>query len=159
MAAPRDRLDDIEARYEELTGELASPEVAQNPARLRDLGKQHSELAEIVGAYRSYRRALAQAEEAKAMVRDERDPEMAAFLRAEQDSAEAKAAELQERLEVLLLPKDPNDERDVVLEIRAGTGGVEAALFATDLYEMYRRYAERQAWRTEVLSSSPSELG
>jgi peptide chain release factor 1 len=159
MAAPRDRLDDIEARYEQLTGELASPEVARDPARLRDLGKQHSELAEIVGVYRSYRYALAQAEEAKAMAKDERDAEMAAFLRTEQESAETKAAELQDRLEVLLLPKDPNDERDVVLEIRAGTGGQEAALFATDLYEMYRRYAERQAWRTEVLSSSPSELG
>jgi peptide chain release factor 1 len=159
MAAPRERLDEIEARYDELTNELASPDVAQNPARLRELGKAHSELAEVVAVYRSYRDALAQADEARSMARDERDPEMAAYLRGEQEAAEGRAAELHDRLEVLLIPKDPNDDRDVVVEIRAGTGGQEAALFATDLYEMYRRFAERQGWRTDVLSSSPSELG
>jgi peptide chain release factor 1 len=159
MVAPRERLDEIEARYDELTRELSGPEVARDPARLRELGKRHAELAEIVGAYRALRAAKAQAEEAASMARDERDPEMAAFLRAEEQAAEARGAELRDRLEVLLLPKDPNDDRDVVVEIRAGTGGQEAALFATDLYEMYRRYAERRGWRTEVLSSSPSELG
>ena len=93
------------------------------------------------------------------MARQERDPEMAAFLKGEEEAAGRKAAELQKHLETLLLPKDPNDDKDVVVEIRAGAGGQEASLFAGDLYEMYRRYAERRRWKTDVLSSSPSDLG
>jgi peptide chain release factor 1 len=155
----RERLDEIEQRYEELTRELSSPEVASDPARLRELGRKHSELEEIVVAYRSYKAAVAQAEEARALAKDEKDPEMAEFLRSEVTSAERRASELEKKLEVMLLPRDPFDEKDVVVEIRAGTGGQEAALFATDLYEMYRRYAERRRWKTDVLSSSPSELG
>jgi len=93
------------------------------------------------------------------MARQERDPEMAAYLRDEEETAGRKAAELQRQLETLLIPKDPNDDKDVVVEIRAGTGGQEASLFAGDLYEMYRRYAERRRWKTDVLSSSPSDLG
>jgi peptide chain release factor 1 len=155
----RARLDEIEERYEALTRELSKPEVASDPARLRDLGKKHSELHEIVSAYRSYRDATSQAEEARLLAREEKDSEMAAFLRGEQAEAERRAAELEERLQGMLLPKDPNEERNVVLEIRAGTGGQEAALFAADLFEMYQRYAERHRWKTEVLSSSPSDLG
>jgi len=155
----RARLDEIEERYEELTRELSKPEVASDPARLRDLGKKHSELHEIVSANRSYRIATSQAEEARLLAREEKDPEMAAFLRGEQAEAESRAAEFEERLQAMLLPKDPNEERNVVLEIRAGTGGQEAALFAADLFEMYQRYAERHRWKTEVLSSSPSDLG
>jgi peptide chain release factor 1 len=155
----RARLDEIEERYEELTRELSKPEVASDPARLRDLGKKHSELHEIVSAYRSYLIATSQAEEARLLAREEKDPEMAAFLRGEQAEAESRAAEFEERLQAMLLPKDPNEERNVVLEIRAGTGGQEAALFAADLFEMYQRYAERHRWKTEVLSSSPSDLG
>jgi peptide chain release factor 1 len=155
----RERLDEIERRYEELTRELSSPEVASDPARLRELGKKHADLEEIVTAYRAYKAAAAQAEEARAMAKDEKDQEMAEFLRSEVATAEARAAVLEKQLEVMLLPKDPFDEKDVVVEIRAGTGGQEAALFATDLYEMYRRYAERRRWKTDVLSSSPSELG
>jgi peptide chain release factor 1 len=155
----RERLEEIEERYEQLTRELAAPEVAADPARLRDLGRRHAELHEVVTAYRAYRDALRQAEEARGLAREERDPEMAAFLRAEESEAERRAAELERRLEALLVPRDPNDDRDVVLEIRAGAGGQEAALFASDLLEMYRRYAERRGWRSEVLSSSPSDLG
>jgi peptide chain release factor 1 len=155
----RERLDEIERRYEELTRELSQPEVASDPSRLRELGRQHAELQDIVAADRKYREALRQAEEARALVREEKDREMADFFRAEADAAQSRATELERQIEVLLLPKDPNDDKDVVLEIRAGTGGQEASLFAGDLYEMYRRYAERRRWKTDVLSSSPSDLG
>jgi peptide chain release factor 1 len=154
-----ERLEQIEARYDELTRELSSPEVASDPGRLRELGKRHAELHDIVTTYRKYREALGHAEEARLLAKEEKNPEMAAYFREEEAAAEGRAADLEQRLEVLLLPKDPNDEKDVVLEIRAATGGQEAALFAGDLFEMYRRYAERQGWRTDVLSSSPSDLG
>jgi peptide chain release factor 1 len=154
-----ERLHELVERYEELTQELSKPEVASDPARLRDLGKQHAALQPVVTAYRAWQDALQQAEEARTLAKEERDPEMAAFLRSEQDVAERKAAELESELEALLVPKDPNDDRSVVVEIRAGTGGQEAALFAGDLYEMYQRYAERNRWKTDVLSSSPSDLG
>ena len=155
----RERLEEIESRYEDLSRELASPDVVGDPARLRELGRRHSELQEIVRVSRAYREATKQAEEARLLARQERDPEMAEYLRQEEVAAQASAEELERRLEVLLLPKDPNDDKDVVLEIRAGTGGQEASLFASDLYEMYRRYAERNRWKTDVLSSSPSDLG
>jgi peptide chain release factor 1 len=155
----QERLEKIETRYDELTRELSSPEVASDPARLRDLGKRHAELHDIVTTYRMYRAALGHAEEARVMAKEEKNPEMAAYFREEEAAADRRAADLEQRLEVLLLPKDPMDEKDVVLEIRAATGGQEAALFAGDLFEMYRRYAERQGWRTDVLSSSPSDLG
>jgi peptide chain release factor 1 len=154
-----ERLNELVERYEELTRELSKPEVVSDPARLRDLGKQHAVLQPVVTAYRAWREALRQAEEARTLAKEERDPEMVAFLRGEQDAAERKAAELETELEALLVPKDPNDAKSVVVEIRAGTGGQEAALFAGDLYEMYQRYAERNRWKTEVLSSSPSDLG
>jgi peptide chain release factor 1 len=155
----RERLDEIEARYEELTRELSSPEVASDRSRLRDLGRRHAELQEIVTAYRNFRDALRQAEEARLLAKEEKNPEMAAYFKDEEAAAERKAADLEHRLEVLLLPKDPNDEKDVVLEIRAGAGGQEAALFAGELLEMYRRYADRRGWQTDVLSSSPGDLG
>src|SRR5437867_11722524 len=157
--AIRDRLEELEHRYDELTRELSSPEVAADPARLRELGKRHAELHEIVVAHRARERALEQAREARSLAREERDPEMAAFFRSEAAEAEESAAKLEGELEVLLLPKDPNDDKNVVLEIRAGVGGQEAALFAGELLEMYRRYAERRKWKSDVLSSSPSELG
>src|SRR6266540_680906 len=134
-----DRLRDIEARYEAVQAELSSPGVAEDRDRLRRLGKELSELGEIVVPYREYRLALTAAEEAGA--------------------AEDRAAGLRKRLEELLVPKDPNDAKDVVLEIRAGPGGQEAMLWAGDLYELYRRYAERRRYKTEVLSASPSDLG
>ena len=155
----RERLDEIEAAHEKLTQELSSPDVVSDPARLRDLGKRHRELDEIVTAYRAYKKALADAEEARALAREEKDPDAQAYFRDEAERAAAQAQELEGQLEILLLPKDPYDEKNVVLEIRAGTGGEEAALFAGDLYEMYRRYAEGRRWKTDVLSSSPSDLG
>ncbi len=155
----RERLEEIERTYEELTRELSSPDVASDHARLRDLGRKHRELEDIVAATREYRKALSEAEEARSLARAEEDPESREFYRQEAAQAEEQARKLEERLEVLLLPRDPNDQKNVVLEIRAGAGGQEAALFAADLLGMYRRYAERRGWRTEVLSSSPSDLG
>ena len=153
------RLAEIEARFEAVGREMSSPDAASDLERLRTLGKQYAELGEVVAPLREYREALAQAEEARTMARDEADPEMAAFLTGEADQAEARATALRARLEELLIPKDPNDAKDVVLEIRAGAGGQEAALWAGDLYEMFRRYAERRRYKSEVLSSSPSDLG
>ena len=153
------RLAEIERRFEEVEREMTSPDVVALPERLRELGKVYAELREIVEPYREYRAVLRQLEEARELARRERDPEMAAYFREEAERAEARAAELRERLELLLVPRDPNDEKDVVVEIRAGAGGQEAALWAGELLEMYRRYAERHGFRTDVLSSSPSDLG
>jgi len=155
----RERLEAVEARYEELTRELSSPEVASDHARLRELGKQHRELEEIVSLFRQYRKALADAEDARGLAREEQDAETREYFRQEADRAAKEAEELERKLEILLLPKDPYDEKNVILEIRAGAGGQEAALFATDLLGMYRRYAEARGWKTEILSSSPSDLG
>ena len=156
---PSERLDEIEARYQRVQAEMASPDVARDPGRLRRLGKQFAELGEIVLPYREYRQTLAHAEEAREMASGEADSEMAAFLREEADTAAAKAIELRARLEELLVPKDPNEGKDVLVEIRAGAGGQEAALWAGELFEMYRHVAERRLWKTEVLSASPSDLG
>jgi peptide chain release factor 1 len=155
----RERLEEIERSYDELTRELSAPEVASDPARLRDLGRRHSELEEIVTVGRAWRKALSDVEDARALARDERDPETQTYFRQEAERAQREAADLERQLELLLLPKDPNDDKDVLVEIRAGAGGDEAALFAADLLEMYRRYAERHRWKTEVLSSSPSSAG
>ena len=155
----RERLEEIEREHERLTAELSKPDVASDLAKLRDLGKRHRELEEIVQTRRAWDQALTDAEEDRGVAREEQDPEAAATWRDEAEQAAERAGKLEAELEVLLLPKDPNDERNVVVEIRAGTGGDEATLFARDLFEMYRRYAERHRWKTEVLSSSPSDLG
>ena len=154
-----DRLAEVEARYERVQAEMASPDVATDPERLRRLGKDFADLQEIVVPYREYREARRQAEEARTLAETEAEPEMAAYLREEADAGDARATELRTRLEELLVPKDPNDARDVIVEIRAGAGGEEAALWAGDLLELYRQYADRRGWKTDVLSASPSELG
>jgi peptide chain release factor 1 len=153
------RLHEIEARLDQVEAEMAMPEVASDPGKLRRLGKDYAELQEIVAPYREYREALRQAHEALALARDESDPEMVAFLGDEAAAADARAAELRIRLEQLLVTKDPNDDKNVVVEIRAGAGGQEAALWAGELFELYRLYAERRRWKTDVLSASPSDLG
>jgi peptide chain release factor 1 len=155
----QERLQEIEAAHADLTEELSKPEVASDQNRLRDLGKRHRELDEIVQTAKAWRQARADEEDARGLAKAEVDPESQAFYRSEAESSAVKAGELQQRLEVLLLPKDPNDDRNVVLEIRAGAGGQEAALFAGDLFGMYRRYAERHRWKTDVLSSSPADVG
>jgi peptide chain release factor 1 len=154
-----DRLAEIESRYEELSREMASPGVSSDRGQLRRLGKELAELEEIVAPYRGYREARRQAEEARSLAKAEADPEMEAFLRDEAESAEERASELRRKLELLLVPRDPNDDKDVVVEIRAGAGGQEAALWAGELFELYRHYAERHGWRSDTLATSPSDLG
>ena len=156
---PSDRFEEIERRFEELNRELSSPEVASDPSRLRDLGKQHAELEEIVRTHRAMDEAGRQAVEWRDMAKDEKDLDLTAELRSEAAAAEQRAADLKAQFEALMIPKDPNDQKDVLVEIRAGTGGQEAALFAGEIYEMYQRYAEAQRWKVEVLSSSPADIG
>lgn len=154
-----ERLQQIEKKYLEVERQLSDPEVASRPERLRELGKLRAEMEEIVHTYRRYRLAKEEAESAGRMLAEESDPEMRALAEQEIGAQETLASELEESLRVLLLPKDPNDEKDVIVEIKAGEGGEESALFAGDLYRMYLKYAERRGWKTEVLSSNPSDLG
>jgi peptide chain release factor 1 len=153
------RLDEIEARFEQIEAEMAAPATASDPDRLRTLGKDHAELQQVVATYREYREALREADEGRALAKDEPDPEMGQYLRAEAEAAHARAEQLRARLEELLVPKDPNERRNVLVEIRAGAGGEEAALWAGELLELYRHYAERRRWKTDVLAASPSGLG
>jgi peptide chain release factor 1 len=153
------RLAEVEERFERVQAEMAEPGVATDPDRLRTLGKEFSELQEIVAPLREYREARRQGEEARALAKGEADVEMAAFLREEADAADAKARDVLARLEQLLVPRDPNDGKDVVVEIRPGAGGDEAALWAGELFELYRHYAERRRWKTDVLTAQPSDLG
>jgi peptide chain release factor 1 len=153
------RLEEVAARHAQVQAEMASPDVVTDPTRLRDLGKAFAELDEIVKPYEAYREVLRQSQEAHGLAEAETDPEMAAYLREEAERLGSEAAELRGRLEQLLIPRDPNEGKDVIVEIRAGAGGEEAALWAGDLFEMYRRLAERQRWKTDVLATSPSDLG
>jgi peptide chain release factor 1 len=151
-----ERLDQIEARYEELTHALASPEIIGDSAKYQKAAKAHSEITPVVEKYREYKDLKKGIADSKALLADEKDPEMRAYAQEELDRLESRVGGVEEELKVLLLPKDPNDEKNVILEIRAGTGGDEATLFAAELFRMYDRYAESKRWRVEVLSSSES---
>ncbi|MCY0879192.1 MAG: peptide chain release factor 1 [Firmicutes bacterium] len=152
------RLESTKARYYELQEEMASPQVLADPALARRYGQELAEWAEIVQYYDRYRAALEEWETARELARDD-DPETREWALAEVDRWKAECQRLEQRLAELLAPSDPNDRKNVVVEIRAGAGGEEAALFAADLYRMYVRYAERHGWRTEVLSSNPTDIG
>jgi len=154
-----ERLDQIEARYEELTQALASPEVIGDSAKYQKTAKAHSEIAEIVEKYHECKDLKKGIAESKAVLADEKDPEMRAYAQEELQKLEPRLATIEEELKVLLLPKDPNDEKNVILEIRAGTGGDEATLFAAEMFRLYDRYAESQKWKVEVLSTSESSAG
>ncbi len=154
-----ERLDQIEARYEELTHALASPEVINDSAKYQKTAKAHSEIAPVVEKYREFKDLKKGIAESKAVLADEKDSEMRAYAQEELDKLEARMSAAEDELKVLLLPKDPNDEKDVILEIRAGTGGDEATLFAAEMFRMYSRYAEAQRWKVEVLSTSESGVG
>ena len=154
-----ERLDQIEARYEELTSALASPEIVTDSARYQKTAKAHSEIAPIVEKYREYKDLTRGIAESKAVLADEKDADMRAYAQDELTQLEARVAQVEADLKILLIPKDPNDEKDVILEIRAGTGGDEATLFADEMFRMYSRYAETQGWKVEVLSTSESSVG
>ncbi len=153
-----DRLREIEARYDELTTQMASPEVAADPSRLAEIGRELASLEPVVAAIRAWNAVRDELAATREMTRDP-DEEVRALARDELEALEAREAELEDELKLLLVPRDPNDDRDVIMEIRAGAGGDEAALFAADLFRMYARYAERQRWRMELLSSSEGPSG
>jgi peptide chain release factor 1 len=154
-----DRLNEIEARFEQIQAEMSSLEAATDHDRMRTLGRLFAELEQIVRPYREYRRAAADAAEAREVAAAEPDAEMAEAFEEEARTASERAEALRGRLEKLLVPKDPNEGKDLILEIRAGAGGQEAALWAGDLFEMYERLADRRKWKTDVLASAPAEVG
>jgi peptide chain release factor 1 len=154
-----ERLNQIESRYDELTRALASPEVINDSAKYQKTAKAHSELSEIVEKYREYKDLQRGIEESKAMIAEESDAELKQYAQEELIRLEGRLAATEADLKLLLVPKDPNDEKNVILEIRAGTGGDEATLFAAEMFRMYSRYAEAQRWKVEVLSTSESGVG
>jgi len=154
-----ERLDQIEARYEELTQALASPEIVTDSAKYQKTAKAHSEIAPVVEKYREYKDLTQGIVESKVVLAEEKDPDMRAYAQEELDKLQSRVGSIEEELKVLLLPKDPNDEKNIILEIRAGTGGDEATLFAAEIFRMYTRYAEMQRWKVEVLSTSESSAG
>lgn len=154
-----DKLNEIESTYKDLEKQLSQPEVYQDRQRYAELARSHAELAEVIASMREYREALKEAEEAKELLGEEHDAEMQQFLRDSLEEAEGRSKELERKIKLLLIPSDPRDSKDVIMEIRAGAGGEEAGLFAGDLYRMYTHYADSRGWQAETLSSSPSDLG
>ncbi|MDR3394151.1 MAG: peptide chain release factor 1 [Parasulfuritortus sp.] len=150
------KLDQLDQRLEELNRFLASAEATADMDQYRKLNREHAEIEPVVQRYRAYRQTEADLASAREMLTD---PEMKELAEAELEDGKARQAELEAELQVLLLPRDPNDERNLFLEIRAGTGGNESALFAGALFRMYARYAERQRWKLEIMSESPGEVG
>jgi peptide chain release factor 1 len=153
------KLDSIEARYNDLTAQISSPEVLADSARFQKLAKTHADMAEVVNKYREAKQLEQGLREAKQMALESDDAEMRQMAHDEEKQLATQKERIEGELKLLLLPKDPNDEKSVILEIRAGTGGDEAGLFAGELFRMYSRYAEGQKWRVEVLESSPTSLG
>ena len=154
-----DRLESIARRYREIEQEMGRPEVASDHEKVTRLAREQRSLREIVEAYDAYRRARTEMESAREMVRHEKDVEMQEYMRSEERRAAEQVAQLEEKLKVLLLPKDPNDDRDVVVEIQGAEGGDEAALFAADLFRMYTRWAEKKGWKVDVVDASPTGIG
>ena len=154
-----EKLDQLDTRYQEMTEQLSSAEVVADSSRFQKLAKQHAELAEIVAKHREYKQIEKDLAGAHQMVLESEDAEMRQMAHDEEKQLSERKQVVEHELKLLLLPKDPNDEKNVIVEIRAGTGGDEAALFAGELFRMYSRYAETQGWKVEVLESSPSSLG
>ena len=154
-----DRLEDLLIRYEEGMGELQEPDVANDTERFRKLMKEQSDLAPIVEAFKEYKQCRQNVEDSLVMLEEESDEEMRELAKEELNEAKARIEELERELKILLLPKDPNDDKNVIVEIRAGAGGDEAALFATEIYRMYVHYAESRRWRPEMISLNENGIG
>ncbi|MDD6216900.1 MAG: peptide chain release factor 1 [Roseburia sp.] len=154
-----ENLEDTQIRLEELMSELSEPDVASNPDRFRRLMKEQSELTPIVNAYKEYKQCKQNIEDSLAMLEEESDEEMRELAKEELNEAQARMEELENELKILLLPKDPNDDKNVIVEIRAGAGGDEAALFAAEIYRMYVHYAESRKWKVEVLECEEIGIG
>ncbi len=151
-------LEDVVDRFREVEGLLSDPAIISDQKRYRDLAKEHADLSEVVAVYRKYKQVCGDIEGNRELLQDS-DPEMKELAKAELPELEEEQKELEEQLRLLLLPKDPNDDKNIILEIRAGTGGDEAALFAADLFRMYNRYADRNGWKVEMMSSSETDGG
>ncbi len=154
-----DRLEDLVLRYEEIMNQLSEPDVANDAARFRNLMKEQSDLAPIVETYKQYKQAKQSIEDSLLMLEEESEEEMRELAKEELNDARAKQEELENKLKVLLLPKDPNDDKNVIVEIRAGAGGDEAALFAAEIYRMYVHFAERRRWKIETLEVEEIGIG
>ena len=154
-----DRLEDLVIRYQEVMGELQEPDVANDPERFRKLMKEQSDLAPIVEAYQEYKNCKQNVEESLMILEEESDEEMRELAKEELNESKARIEELEQELKILLLPKDPNDSKNVIVEIRAGAGGDEAALFAAEIYRMYVKYAESRRWKTEMMSLNENGIG
>ncbi len=159
MSGMLDRLDEVARRFAELRAEQARPEVLSDPRRLAEVSRRLAEIEPIVTAYQNYRRLLEEERGARQVLAEERDPELRAMAEDELATLKGALAALEEQLKILLLPADPNDARNVILEIRAGTGGEEAALFAADLLRMYTRHAELKRWRVSLTDLSEAGMG
>ena len=154
-----DRLDDTLMRYEEMMNQLSEPDVANDPERFKRLMKEQSDLTPIVEVYKEYKQCKQNVEDSLAMLDEESDEEMRELAKEELNESKARIEELEQELKVLLLPKDPNDDKNVIVEIRAGAGGDEAALFAAEIYRMYVHYAESQRWKVETLEMEEIGIG
>ncbi|OLO42265.1 peptide chain release factor 1 [Alkalihalophilus pseudofirmus] len=154
-----ERLQSLEDRYDRLNEMLSDPEVISDSKKLREYSKEQSDLEETVQAYREYKSVVEQYKEARAMLEEKLDHEMHVMVKEEISELSKQQAELEARLKILLLPKDPNDDKNVIMEIRGAAGGDEAALFAGDLYRMYSRFAETQGWKTEVMEANTTGVG
>jgi peptide chain release factor 1 len=153
------KLEELEQKYNELSELLSDPQVLVNQSEYQKHAKSQAAISDLVSAYREYKDIIKQLEDTRSMLNEELDPDMKDLVELEEQELKAKAEKLESELKILLLPKDPNDEKNVILEIRAGAGGDEAALFAGDLYRMYTKYAESQNWKTELLSASYTDIG
>lgn len=154
-----DKLANLENKYQELEKQISDPEIIADNSRWQPLVKAHSELGEVVAAYREYKKALEGIKDAREMLEDRPEEDFREMLEAELEELGQKKERLEKRLKTLLLPRDPNDQKNVLVEVRAGTGGEEAALFAADLFRMYSRFAERQGWKAEIMNTNFTDLG
>ncbi len=154
-----EKLNGLEEKYDDLTQKLGDPEVLANQDQFRTCAKAHAELEEVVSTYREFKEVSQELLDTQELLKTETDKEMIALAREEVDALTERQEALEQDLRMLLIPKDPNDEKNIVLEIRAGTGGEEAALFAADLFRMYSKYAEQQGWNVEILSENPIGIG
>ncbi|MCH8873304.1 peptide chain release factor 1 [candidate division KSB1 bacterium] len=154
-----EQLEKIDKRYQELCDLLMDPNVTQDPAKYKDVAKEKSGLDKTIEKYHEYKKVLTTLEEGESVLKDDSDEELRELAELELEELKPKKIDLEEELKVLLLPKDPRDKKNVIVEVRAGTGGDEAGLFAGDLYRMYSRFAERIGWKIEVLSSNPQGVG
>lgn len=154
-----DRLEDLVRRYEEITNELTEPSVVNDQNRFRKLMKEQAELQPLVDAYTEYKKCRETAEDSLAMLEEESDEEMREMLKEELSDAKKRTAELEQQMKILLQPKDPNDDKNVIVEIRAGAGGDEAALFAAEIYRMYAHYAETRRWKAEMMEVDEIGIG